>query len=82
MKVFELLEFNRESIKIMRRAGVKLNDVDYIGLYSEYNQMVKDGEKVTYVAARMAEKYGVSVRQVYVLVKRLGKDCKMDAVRI
>ena len=44
--------------------------------------MVKDGEKVTYVAARLAEKYGVSVRQVYVLVKRLGNDCKMDAVRI
>lgn len=81
MKVFELLEFNRESIKIMRKSGVRLNDINYISLYMEYMQMVNKGEKVTYAVARMAEKYGISVRQVYVLVKRLGNDCKMDAVR-
>lgn len=81
MKVFELLEFNRESIKIMRKSGVRLSDINYISLYMEYMQMVNGGEKVTYVVARMAEKYGISVRQVYVLVKRLGNDCKMDAVR-
>lgn len=81
MKVFELLEFNRESIKIMRKSGVRLNDINYISLYMEYMQMVNKGEKVTYAVARMAEKYDISVRQVYVLVKRLGNDCKMDAVR-
>ena len=79
MKVFELLNFNRESIKIMRRCGVRLNDVDYIGLFVEYRRMVAEGEKVTYVVARLAEKYAISVRQVYVLVKRMNMDCRMDA---
>lgn len=80
MKVFELLEFNRTCLKMMKDNGVKLNDVEYISLFADYMDMKNDSYKVTYIVAYLAEKYSVSVRQVYALVKRMGSDCKMNAV--
>ena len=81
MKVFELLEFNRTCLKLMKDNGVKLNDVEYISLFADYMDMKNESYKVTYIVAHLAEKYGISVRQVYALVKRMGSDCKMDAVK-
>lgn len=80
MKVFELLEFNRTCLKLMKDNGVKLNDVEYISLFADYMDMKDKSYKVTYIVAHLAEKYGVSVRHVYALVKRMGSDCKKSAV--
>lgn len=74
------MEFNRISLKLMKDNGVKMNDVEYICLYQDYMKMKGMHNKVTYIVARLAEKYGVSVRQVYVLVKRMERDCRMAAV--
>lgn len=82
MKIFELLEFNRTCLNLMKDNGVKLNDVEYISLFENYMEMKDKHYKVTYIVAHLAEKYGMSVRQVYTLVKRMGKDCKMYAVGI
>ena len=38
------------------------------------------GEKVSYTVAVLSEKYSVSERKVYALVKRFQSDCKMTAV--
>lgn len=42
--------------------------------------MLSDGEKVSYVVAVLSEKYSVSERKVYALVKRFQSDCKIFAV--
>jgi hypothetical protein len=76
MKVIELISFNRELLSKIKAAGIHFDDYMYIDLYSEYKTMRKNGEKVTYIVAVLSEKYRISERKVYYLIKRLDSDCK------
>lgn len=80
MKVIEILNFNRELLKRFQVAGIRLEDVSYIDLYADYTHLLNQGEKVSYVVAVLAEKYSVSERKIYALVKRFQSDCKIFAV--
>ena len=80
MKVIEILNFNRELLKRFQVAGIRLEDVSYIDLYADYTRLLNQGEKVSYVVAVLAEKYSVSERKIYALVKRFQSDCKRFAV--
>lgn len=80
MKVIELLNFNRELLKKLQAAGIRLEDARYIDLYMDYMRLLKHGEKVSYVVAVLSEKYSVSERKVYALVKRFQSDCNLLAV--
>jgi hypothetical protein len=46
-----------------------------VELYNRYREMLQKGEKVTYIVASLAEKYGICERKVYYLVKRLNDEC-------
>ena len=80
MKVIELLKFNRELLARLRAAGIRLEDTQFVDLYSDYVEMLGRGEKVSYAVAVLAEKYGISERKVYGLVKRFQSDCTPFAV--
>ena len=73
MKVIEILNFNRELLKRLQAAR-------YIDLYADYTRLLDQGEKVSYAVAVLSEKYSVSERKVYALVKRFQSDCKTLAV--
>ena len=80
MKVIEVLEFNRELIKRLKLTGIRLEDADYIDLYTEYKQLTEQGEKESYVVAHLAEEYAISERKIYSLIKRFRADCNPCAV--
>lgn len=80
MKVIDILKLNRGYLKICREAGIKLNDVQYIDLYNEYCMLSEKGEKVSYIVAMLAERYGISERKVYMLIKHMQSDCNLSAV--
>ena len=80
MKVIEILNFNRELLKRLQAAGIRLEDASYIDLYTDYTRLLDPGERVAYVVAVLSEKYSVSERKVYALVKRFQSDCKIFAV--
>lgn len=75
MKVIEILNFNRELLKRLQAAGIRLEDARYIDLYADYTRLLDQGEKVSYAVAVLSEKYSV-----YALVKRFQSDCKTLAV--
>lgn len=80
MKIIEILKFNRELLRRLQTAGIRLDDARYIDLYIEYRDMQDRGEKVSYTVAFLADKYSVSERKVYSLIKRFQSDCKPVAV--
>lgn len=49
--------------------SVRLEDTAYIDLFVDYNNMVGAGDKVSYAVAVLADKYNVSERKVYSLIK-------------
>lgn len=77
MKVFEILNFNREPLKRLQQAGIRIEDVEYIDLYNDYRVMLGGGEKVSYIVATLADRYHVSERKVYTLIKRYGRECTL-----
>lgn len=57
-----------------------MEDVQYIELYNDYNRLLDEGEKVSYIVAVLAERYNVCERKVYTLIKRRQSDCNPFAV--
>lgn len=80
MKIIEVLKFNRELINRLKMSGIRLEDAEYVDLYADYTTLLGRGEKVSYVVARLSEKYAISERKVYGLIKRFQSDCKTLAV--
>lgn len=81
MKVFEIINFNKELLLKMRMLNVRLDDVQYIDLYNQYCEIVTAGNKVSYAVAKLSEEYNVCERTVYDLLKRFEKDCNPIAVK-
>lgn len=80
MTIFEVLKFNRELLERLHRIGIRLEDTAYIDLFVDYNDMVCAGDKVSYVVAVLADKYSISERKVYSLIKHFQNDCNPGAV--
>lgn len=79
MKIIDILKFNRELIKRLRAAGIRLEDEQFVDLYTDYHKLKKNGEKVSYIVAVLADRYDISER-VYSLVKRFSSECNLFAV--
>lgn len=80
MTLFEILNFNRELIGKLSDAGFKPGDCRYIELYRDYERMHGQGDKVTYIVSSLSERYGVSERKIYSIIKRFGTHCTTGAV--
>ena len=75
MKIIDILKFNRELIKRLRDAGIRLKDEQYIDLYNDYTKLYQHGEKVSYIVLVLS-----SERTVYSLIKRMNCECNIFAV--
>lgn len=80
MTLYEAINFNKEVIDRLISMGFKADDCRYVRLYADYMEMKERGEKVTYIVTVLSEKYDVSERKVYYLIKRLGRRCTIGAV--
>jgi len=79
MKIIDILNFNKELLNKIYTSGIQAGDYRYVELYNEFQTMKMQGEKITYAVAVLSEKYGVSERKVYDLVKRFDGDCNSFA---
>lgn len=67
-------------LDLLQKSGIKVNHVKYLRMYEEYVNRVKNKEKKSYVVMCLSEKYNISERQVYYLIKTFEKDCKISAL--
>ena len=79
MKVVELLKIGQNLLETLQKQCVKINDVRFIDMYEEYRAMREANNKTSYAAMVLSQKYNISERQFYYLVKRLEKDCNVVA---
>ena len=52
MKIYELLQFNKEFLKRLCFAGIKPEDYRYADLFADYERLSREGEKKTYIVGR------------------------------
>lgn len=67
----EIIEFNKELLQRLKEAGVKLEDYRYCDLYRDYVEMSRTERSRKVVILTLAERYGISDRQVYNIVGRM-----------
>lgn len=77
MKVIEILKISKEILEMLSENGIKTTDVKHLKLYSEYEAMIAKRLKVTYIVEHLSEEYGVSVAQVYRIIKRFKRTIKV-----
>lgn len=76
MTQYEALKLSGYMIEQLEKAGIKPSDHKYLRLFEDYLEARERSEKVSYVVACLAERYNVSERSIYEIVKRLGSNCK------
>lgn len=76
MTQYEALKLSGCVIERLERAGIKPGDHKYVGLFEDYLEARKRGEKISYIVAILSDRYNVSERSIYGIVKRLESDCK------
>ena len=74
MKVVELVKISIETLKMMSKHDIKLNDWKHIEMFEEYLDMRRNREKFRYIMAYLAEKYKISESTVKRIVKRLSEE--------
>lgn len=77
MTVFEVLSFHKWLFRQLDDAGIKTEVFRFIDLYDDYRRLKREGNKKTYIVAVLAEKYGVSERTVYGVIRRLSEECRI-----
>lgn len=80
MTLYELLSFNRNIVSALHTMGVGSKDYEYMGFYAEYVELRRKGEKVTWIAATLSERYGISEREFYNIIRRYKTNCTECAV--
>jgi hypothetical protein len=56
-----------------------VGDVKHLEMYEEYTRLLEEKHKVSYIAAHLSQKYRISERQFFYIIKRLSQDCKIPA---
>jgi len=80
MKVIEILKLGQNWLELLQKSCIRMDDVRFIGMYYEYQQLIRDGNKKSYAIAFLSEKYNICERQVYYMIKKFSADCNVDAV--
>lgn len=73
MKIAEFLKKHQAVVSSIRENHILPEDLELLDMYDEATTMLSRGEKVSFVAAAMADKYGFSERHYYRVMRRLGK---------
>lgn len=79
MKVYEIVKLGQEILEVLQKSCINIADCSYLELYEEYEKMLEDGCKSSMVVPYLADKYLISERRVYYLIKKYKKDCKIGA---
>lgn len=74
MRQYEFLKAVESVAKKMFDNGVNAADVEYLSMYEDYERMVAEGHKMTFIFYWLSEQYGVSERTIIRAVKRMGRE--------
>ena len=75
MKVIELLKISKESLKLMSKNGILLEDYKYVEAYEQFLRMRLFGVKYRAAISMLAEDWHVGERTLQRAFARLSKEC-------
>ena len=79
MTLYDALKISSQMLNALWELGYKAGDERYMPMFRDYLEMVARGDKITYAVAILANRYGISERTVYNVVKRFSAHCNGGA---
>ena len=73
MKRADLILFNEDLMRKMRKAGIRPDDYKYADLYRDYRRLMETDSSRKVIILSLAQRYGYTDRQVYNIIKHLEK---------
>lgn len=67
----EIIEFNKELLQKVKKAGIKSEDYKYCDLYRDYVAMSRKEPRRKVIILTLAEKYNITDRQVYNVIRHM-----------
>lgn len=67
----EIIDFNKELLQKLKKAGVKLDDYKYCDLYRDYVELSHTERNRKVVFITLSQRYNISDRQVYNIINHL-----------
>jgi len=74
MRIADIIRILKDPIGCMELHNLHRNDVDRLRIFDDYEAMVANGDKVTYVIQSLADKYHTSYRNVFRIIKRMKRE--------
>jgi hypothetical protein len=76
MLVANLIEIGAKLLETLSAFDIRTEDYKYLPLYADYEKMLNDGEKTSYIVAVLSERYKISEASVYRILRRFGRSVK------
>lgn len=73
MTVSELIRANESLLKIMSENGIETNIVRYLEMFTDYDRLIREGHKKTYVIQYLSEQYELNERRIYRIIRVMKK---------
>lgn len=77
MTRYEIIKINQHLFQILNNNGIDTKDLQYLQMVEEYKQLKSKKHKVNYIVCFLSEKYGITERGIYKIVKRFGERIKV-----
>lgn len=78
MTNYELLIMNKSIVEVLLANHININDVQNLLIYEQFVEMKKQGHKVSYITVFLADKYGMTDRGIYKIIKRLSRQVSVS----
>lgn len=73
MTVSELIRANESLLKIMSENGVEADIVKHLEMFTDYDRLIREGHKKTYVIQYLSEQYELNERKIYRIIGTMQK---------
>lgn len=77
MTRYEIIKMNEQLFKLMKKNSIDIGDVQYLALFEEYKRMKAKKHKVSYIVCFLSDKFDVTERGIYKIIKRFGERVKV-----
>ncbi len=70
MRIADFIRLHKEMMNLLSNYEIKMDDFKYIEMFEDYDAMVKEGNKISYIVSYLSDKYRLSEASVYRVLKR------------
>ena len=77
MTTYQLLRANESLLRIIADNKINITDVANLEIFTQFMKMKEEGHKVGYITIYLADKYGMTDRAIYKIIKRLNREVEI-----